>query len=320
MNNTNDLKKIENLICKFYKVKYFSQLGVGKMKHLKELTNSNEEINESIIYFDSILNKSDSMSPTIDFIDNKENQAFLINKLNECPLLENIQIYLEQFIDLDGVDLKFVINNLKNKLNQEQICLLEIEPGVLLKLSKNTDIDFIKQAIEQGDYVNACGHLVSLIAVKYKSLNQMPRSLLINEIESSMSIYYNTKCEQLSVFISFLIQFINRLPVKLVKNANKILFDYILCPAAKITNNKQIKKDIFHQLIQSNLNEQILFFIKIGDLCSIQEWSMKEYEQVKKQRILQNKTIIKDLIMDNEMQEKSAVKSAKIDLECEKGI
>jgi len=226
MNNTNDLKKIENLICKFYKVKSFSQLGVGKMKHLKELTNSNEEINESIIYFDSILNKSDSMSPTIDFIDNKENQAFLINKLNECPLLENIQIYLEQFIDLDGVDLKFVINNLKNKLNQEQIGLLEIEPGVLLKLSKNTDIDFIKQAIEQGDYVNACGHLVSLIAVKYKSLNQMPRSLL----------------------------------------------------------------------------------------------SMKEYEQVKKQQILQNKTIIKDLIMDNEMQEKSAVKSAKIDLECEKGI
>ena len=320
MNNTNDLKKIANIICKFYKVKSFSQLGLGKIKHLKELTNSNEEINESIIYFDSILNKSDSMSPAIDFIDNKENQTFLINKLNECPLLENIQIYLEQFIDLDGVDLKFVINNLKNKLNQEQIYLLEIEPGVLLKLSKNTDIDFIKQAIEQGDYINACGHLVSLIAVKYKSLNQMPRSLLINEIESSMSIYYNTKCEQLSVFISFLIQFINRLPVKLVKNANKILFDYILCTAAKITNNKHIKKDIFHQLIQSNLNEQILFFIKIGDLCSIQEWSMKEFEQVKKQQIQQNKTIIKDLIMDNEMQEKRAVESAKIDLECEKGI
>jgi hypothetical protein len=320
MNNTNDLKKIENLICKFYKVKSFSQLGLGKIKHLKELTNSNEEINESIIYFDSILNKSDSMSPAIDFIDNKENQTFLINKLNECPLLENIQIYLEQFIDLDGIDLKLVINSLKNKLNQEQIYLLEIEPGVLLKLSKNTDIDFIKQAIEQGDYINACGHLVSLIAVKYKSLNQMPRSLLINEIESSMSIYYNTKCEQLSVFISFLIQFINRLPVKLVKNANKILFDYILCPAAKITNNKQIKKDIFHQLIQSNLNVQILFFIKIGDLCSIQEWSMKEYEQAKKQQIQQNKTIIKDLIMDNEMQEKGAFESAKIDLECEKGI
>ncbi len=74
------------------------------------------------------------------------------------------------------------------------IDLLEIDASEngLLKLTRQTDIDTLKKSIEKGDHVNAAGHLVSLVSIKYGSVNRTPRSLLTNEIGSSLSSYLNT--------------------------------------------------------------------------------------------------------------------------------
>ena len=54
----------------------------------------------------------------------------------------------------------------------------------------------MKQAIESCDFLNAPCHLVSLIVLKYGSLNKMPTALIANEIQSSMFVYLNNQQQQ----------------------------------------------------------------------------------------------------------------------------
>jgi hypothetical protein len=284
-NNTKDLNIIEKIICKYFKVTAFNQLGFScSFKDLLSSIQTTDNHDVNVIYLNSIINSSNVKVTDFSV---KENQKLLVNKLLECPLLDRIDYFLEEYFNLDGVDLKQLINNLNSQKilleNNEHfvIDLLETEPGVLLKLTRNTDIDLLKQAIENGDFINAIGHLVSLMAIKYKSLKHMPRSLMINEIESSMSFYLN-KCvhdQEENKFYSFLIELIYRLPIKLIINANQLLFDYVIGPVAKIENDNQIKKKLFQYLIHSRqshiieIDERISHFVKLGRLCTINEWS-----------------------------------------------
>ena len=109
--NTSDFKIIENSICKYYKVKVFSDLGLKSS--LNELIAENTNSISDVTYINSILRFQNS-TPT-DF-KVETNRLHLINKLIECPLLENIAKYLIGTVNLDGI--KTVNTRFKQTKNQ----------------------------------------------------------------------------------------------------------------------------------------------------------------------------------------------------------
>jgi hypothetical protein len=85
-------------------------------------------------------------------------------RLSDCPLLENVYDYLNwsEYSCKYG-DLKEFVGTLNEKSNKNlNINLLELKPfsNRLYKITHNTDIEKLKHAIEEGDHVNASGHLV----------------------------------------------------------------------------------------------------------------------------------------------------------------
>ena len=170
-----------------------------------------------------------------------------------------------------------------------------MSPNSLLKLTRNTDIDLLKKAIETGDAIETCGHLVSLISIKYPfHQNSMPIKLIANEIESSLAIYLSDEkiCESrkyVAAGYSFLSEVIARLPVKL---SGRIVFDFLLGPLARITNDNEIKANLLRYLVEDILTRRaggyadnaivldgrLKRFIEIGKFCLISEWSVENYE------------------------------------------
>lgn len=301
------LNKLEHLLSSYYSISSVKAYGFGD---LKSLINQLEQLsaNSPIVYQDTVLSHDMNQAACEESLDE------VIEKLNKCPLLENVYDYLHWsnsgYSNLYG-DLKQFLIDLNNKqANFNKIDLLELEPysNKLLKLTNSTSIEQLKMSIETGDPINASGHLVSLICLKYKSLAQSPRSLLVNEIQSSLSVFFS-KCfhneqknseyfDQLYTriskkneilqrrFLTFIINLIHRIPFKLL---TQLLFSYILDPLVKLNSDHQIKENIFSVLVINsfledeffiNENKKIKFFIKLGESCSINEWSQSSLESI----------------------------------------
>lgn len=219
-----------------------------------------------------------------------DDRNVLIQKILECPLLEDLHVYLDWHDNLNYGYLKdFLIdlNSRQIKLDDQivHIDLLEIDLNCLLKLTRNTDIKILKEAIESGDIINTAGHLVSLIALKYRT--STPNSLIANEIESSLAVFSN-KCGATDQFYSFIIDLICRLPIKLT---NRIIFEFLLGPVAKLKNDNLIKENVFKHLVAQCIdNKDVLIeprlkrFLQIGNFCSISEWSLENYHSIQSER------------------------------------
>ena len=249
--------------------------------------------NETIVYINSLQDYSDLsravFEPLVKFSSNTE-RVMLVKQLIECPLLENLHAFLNWNDSLGGLNsLKELLIDLnEQKLNLETILpghkteifhidVLETQPGTLLKITNQTDIELLKEAVEEANPVDACGHLVSLIALKYKA--SVPISLIANEIESSLAVClnkYNT-----GAFYQFLIDWILRVPLQL---AIQVIFKFIIGPAAKIENDNQIKASLFKYLVAkgNNRSKELKEFVRVGELCSISEWSLKNAELLNK--------------------------------------
>ena len=330
--SANDLlAKIERILCLYYSVKSIDELGVGNFKHLIDQLekDTSSTKNSGIIYENSVIEHDCTNTQTPD---DGITKAELVKRLGECPLLENVYDYLDwsEYTAKFG-DLKQFVEHL-NDANTNQnlnIDLIEVEPfsNRLYKLSRNTEIEQLKQAIVLGDYVNAAGHLVSLISIKYRSLGQTPRSLLINEIESALSVYWSKSKNEMQsfadlfqkrheyfsyycevtkqpcvefndFFFSFVVNFICRVPFKILE---QILFSYIIEPLVKLDGNHRIKQNLFEYLtIRAYLdnphflsNEKINFFVKIGQHCAIDEWSLSNCESIVKILATKSKSMLR---------------------------
>jgi len=80
------LVKLENLLCKYYCVKDFEELGVGSFKNTFDQFNKQIESVNSVIYQDSILDHNFSSNVYENVIEKEQ----LAQRLSECPLLENV--------------------------------------------------------------------------------------------------------------------------------------------------------------------------------------------------------------------------------------
>ena len=251
---TSEQSDIEDQINEYYGVKNFSELNIGTLDQVK---NASTNSNRFIIYANSLITKS---------LKTQTEQGQLLLRLAECPLLGNVRDFLNWPGKIDDLKETLVKECEETHLNND-IRFIETYPGVLLKLTSNTDIDSLKRCIEVGDYVNACGHLVSLLAVKYLTINKAPRALISNEIQSSLMKLLATQSE----IYSFIGECIIRLPASLVP---QLIFDFLISPAVLIENDREFSRKMFQHLSQIWSSEKLLQLSKIGEICSINEWSL----------------------------------------------
>jgi hypothetical protein len=314
---------IEHSIRSFYSLRSFEEYGAGSFDSLaKSLVadDANEDIMNCVKIEQAILSKSKSLN------DQNLSTDLIIQQLNECPLLEDISEFLgwtrNGYASTFGTLKEYLIElNRRNIIVGESqepfsIQMLETEPNCLLKLTKNTSIEQLKSAIEVGDFVNASGHLISLISIQYKTISRAPHALLVNEIQSSLSAFL-TKCSNSSEdssedssdlgfyfemlntqkfssslnseFLTFICELINRIPLNL---HSQLLFKFIIDPLVASTNDRQIKAKLFQfvaikSFMYYNRNvsyvgsdAKIVRFLKLGSYCSISEWSRLQLDSI----------------------------------------
>lgn len=147
-----------------------------------------------------------------------------------------------------------------------------------MKLASNPQVELLKESIEKGDAVVACAQLVSLLAIKYQSISSAPHALIVNEMQSSLSVLLkSTSCEdehgiearvnqlyetysrtrsddfaeigttRLNVrFMQFVARFIESVPS--FKMAAKILFQFVLDPVVQLTSNHEFKTQVIGKI------------------------------------------------------------------------
>jgi hypothetical protein len=320
LTETQRLEFIELAIRSFYSITRVEQYGAGTLESLLQTAShagSQDQALDCVRYEQAVLsNRKQPLRGNSEISINS-----LVQKLTECPLLENVADYLDWYghggYSSKLGDLKEYLTTLngKNLVTADggffSVHVLETQPSHFLKLTKNTSIEHVKKAVEAGDFVNASGHLVSLIAVQYKSLNRTPHALLVNEIQSALSALL-AKCSTAtaqhddidtevdwhlatlngrslssaaplnSSFLTFICELIHRVPVNMHA---QLLFDFIIDPLVNLTNDRQIKTRLFQFVVAKafvfyNRNSgyvasdaKVGVFLKIGARCSISEWS-----------------------------------------------
>lgn len=305
---------IERLVCSYLSLKSIEECPYGGLENLIQLADKKvEDDSPCIVYQDSILHLTESCL----FTDSDLDQIKIIQELDKCPLLDNVYEYMnwsDKYSGRLGSLKEYLINLNRKKVSIPgasepfAIQVLETEPGVLLKLTKNTSIKQLKPFIEQGKSQQACGHLISLIAVQYKSYQYVPHALIVNEIQSSLSVYLkqcsktestNPDLEELmnsvsnqqvstgisAKFFLFLADLITRVPMKL---QSQIFFKFFLDPVVGITNDRQIKQKLFRFLLAKLFvfydqcpeavmsDHRVKYFLRLGQLCSISEWEISK--------------------------------------------
>lgn len=78
-----------------------------------------------------------------------------------------------------------------------------------------------------------------------------------------------------------MIEWILILPMKL---ANRLVFKYLIGPAAKVLNDNQIKSNLFEFLVlnsRCSMTMEVSRFVQIGIVCSISEWCIHNYTRIK---------------------------------------
>lgn len=198
----------------------------------------------------------------------------MVQEINQCPFLEDLDEYLNWRVEYSGVFGPSLKNYLISNPLESTLEVLETQPGRILKLPSNADIEQLKSFIESGDAVAASGVLVSLLVIKYRSLVAAPQALIVNEMLSSLSVLIKRASDSDPVeerlnaiydkylrrtdsddFISdqfggklshglmgFVGRFIEKMPIKI---AAKIIFAFVLDPIVHLTSNHDFKKQVF---------------------------------------------------------------------------
>ena len=195
----------------------------------------------------------------------------LLARLEQCPLLANVA----EFLDWPGNSSTLRLADLLTQLNRNEkttptrppLDFIELNDAAntLLKVTRRTSLAHLRRAVSRGDWLNASGHLVSLVVVTYRRLELVPRSLLVNELHasfasllarhssSSSSCSSDEPMDALLAFIAdtphhhnyhqqqhkhkhrhlchFVVELMHRIPLVLLA---RLLVDYVLEPLARL--------------------------------------------------------------------------------------
>lgn len=258
---------IEKLTSDYYGIEY---------KILEQNDNSPKLNNLFVAFEDALVLDTTTKVNT----SSEEMRSRLFRGISECPLLTDLSEHLNWRVEYAasfGPSLKNYLASNPPESNSPPLNLLEIEPGRLLKLASNPEMEHLKSSIERGDATSACAQLVSLLALKYRTISASPQALIVNEMQSSLSVllkninqetrgkdpierrlnYLNdvyTKSRSMDesmssemgarlniAFMRFIAKFIDSIPFKM---ATKILFPFVLDPIVQMTSNHELKTQV----------------------------------------------------------------------------
>ncbi|CAF0865248.1 unnamed protein product [Brachionus calyciflorus] len=282
-------KNIENLILGHFFVQDINELNLGSLENL--IKQSADCIYSGVLSVDSVLDP---------IFREKLEIEDLINKIRLCPILENLYEFL------NWSEQSRFYGNLKDfliKLNKKNVEIHVLEMNsqgtVLLKLNPESTIETLKNSIEKKDPTNSLGDLISLISLKYRSISRCPKSLIINEIQSSLSTIRNQ-----DELFDFSIKLIQKIPDKFTP---QLIFKFIIEPLVSINSDHDITKKIFSKIVSDYSEETIKFFIKIGDRLFIPEWSHSSWENLKNNKLFHEKKLVKNIIPKLEISENAVI-------------
>ncbi|GCC17061.1 hypothetical protein chiPu_0017434 [Chiloscyllium punctatum] len=288
---------IEVALCKQFRVRAIKELGYRTVssivKMVQHQTKSHTEHNnlQSMVLYETALffeEFSHSNSSSVGLLGDLSQEQALSCLLN-APLLEDLAEWSqwETIFEAQHGSLKDFIErhcgkkaahlSLESSAVLNDLVAIEIKPGVLLRLTTETNAELFARAVTLHDPVGTAGHLVSIVVAD--GLRNAPLALLANHVETALAacggLEANVlKTEGLTSHLStnFILDCLIRIPVRLCKLLLQKIF---LEPFSRVIGQSE-SKELLLQAARSS-SRYLNRLHELGILLGITEW-MKDYQ------------------------------------------
>jgi hypothetical protein len=253
----------ERILCNQFCLNDLNDLGYKSVDSLISNYKSDhidDNENQDFFYENLILNE-------YSFLEIDPNHQVLIDLIEKCPLLANLNDYLQWNLLYTRKygDLKDFISH------KTTYKCVEIERYKILKLASHTDLNQLKDSLLKLDPHMSAAHLLSLVTVVYRSLSQAPLALLTNEFEYLFRMMIGADDQQRNQFYRFFVKFLCFLPLRFSSNC---LFSLFIEPLVKVEGSLTfVKESILKILKNFGSVDECRYFYHLSSICLISEWS-----------------------------------------------
>uniref|UniRef100_A0A3Q2QWQ6 Wu:fj29h11 n=1 Tax=Fundulus heteroclitus TaxID=8078 RepID=A0A3Q2QWQ6_FUNHE len=233
----------------------------------------------SPVYYESALlaknNKSSGYESVGRLGDMSKDQA--LASLLSCPLLEDLNNWSQWeliFKPLHG-PLKDFIE--RNAVLSVCLAVLEVSPGLLLRITTDTGDKHFTSAAAALDPVATAGHLVSMVAAD--GIDNAPLALLANHMENSLAAAVAEEGNQLNllqsedVLATFLLRCLTRIPTR---TCQALLQQVFLEPFSRVLGQAK-SKEVLITVAQAD-PKHLSCLHRLGILLGITDW-VKDYQK-----------------------------------------
>ncbi|XP_072882566.1 uncharacterized protein [Hemitrygon akajei] len=286
---------IEAALRSQFMVKDIKEFGLGALSNLVKMVQrqveSHSDYNsfQSLVLYEATLFVNEPSycntepNNSVGLLGDLSKQQALICLLN-TPLLEDLAEWSQWelvFQPQHGSLKDFIERNCSEKATQlgiggsavlNDLIAMEVKPGVLLRLTTQTNPDLFAQAVRSHDPIKTAGHLVSIVTAD--GLRNAPLSLLANHVESALAIlgsleetYLETENRSPHRAAKFIIDCLVRIPIRLCKSLLQKVF---LEPFSRVVGQSESKEILLQTAEGSFQNLNRLH--ELGILLGITEW------------------------------------------------
>ncbi|XP_048467027.1 protein NO VEIN-like [Rhincodon typus] len=291
---------IKAALCNQFWVRDIKELGYGTLSNIVKMvqrqtkSHSGHNNPQSLVLYETALFIEESSHCSIDSSssvgllgDLSKEQA--LSCLLNAPLLEDLAEWSqwETVFEAQHGSLKDFIERHCGKKAAHLGCessvvfndlvVIEVKPGVLLRLTTETSPDLFAQAATLHDPVGTAGHLVSIVAAD--GLRNAPLALLANHVETTLAAIggseaniLTTKGVASNLSAKFILDCLIRIPVRLCKSLLQKVF---LEPFSRVIGQSESKELLLQAARSSSMHLNRLH--ELGILLGITEW-IRDYQ------------------------------------------
>ena len=228
-------------MCDYYNVNKVTDLGFGSAANLvkkaaerkKNLVGANIP---SIVYEAALLRHSSGVGDTDSISVSTRSGGVLgfkskeeaLEAIKSTPLLEDVSLWthwdevfggevsklgdLKSFLENEGI----LLNTRKtSSQSQNPLVVMEISPGVLLRVTMDTSPDMFRECTRHRDVIGATGHLVSMVVMN--GVSNTPVALLANHVQSSLASMVVDDRGDSDHRSTFVLKCLTRMPLRLAQ-------------------------------------------------------------------------------------------------------
>ncbi|XP_078082199.1 uncharacterized protein LOC144502066 [Mustelus asterias] len=287
---------IEAALRSQFRVKDSKELGHGTLSNMVKMiqcqTKSHSGHNnlrnlvlyEATLYVDESSHCNADSSGSVGLLGDLSKEQALSCLLN-APLLEDLAEWsqwelvfepqhgsLKDFIERH-CGTKAAHLSLEGSAVLNDLVALEVKPGVLLRLTTETNPELFAQAVKSRDPTGTAGHLVSIVVAD--GLRNAPLALLANHVETALAAIGGLEANILAtegvtsnLSTKFILDCLIRIPVRLCKSLLQKVF---LEPYSRVIGQSE-SKELLLQAAKSSVR-YLNQLHELGILLGITEWT-----------------------------------------------